>query len=423
MSLKVTAIDLIVVDVPFTPRQQQITARTVFNWGVLELCRVSTDAGIVGWGETVIHYTYARVTEAAVQRVIGRSPAACLTDDTLGAGLQMALYDVVGKALGVPCSRLMGNRVRDWVPISWWSNEASSEDWAEEARDAVRQGYTSIKLKQRPWRDIVEQVETVTAATPSFFKLDLDANGSMQNAAAAMPVMRRLEEFDQVAMFETPIPQTDILGNQQLRQVICRPIAMHFGSPPYVTVVREAVCDGFVVGGGATQVLREGTLSAEANMPFWLQLVGAGLTTVWASHLGAVLSHASWPAISCLNLYSHSLLTSPIEVIGGCHHAPEAPGLGVSVDEEAVARYAVPEETIRALRARGAWYDRPRPRIVRTAVYPDGSRVHMANVSQGMDLAPYTPGVRLETWADDGSEAWNDLWKRVQTAPVRSLSA
>lgn len=419
MPLKVVQVERIVVDVPFTPRQQLITARTVFNWGILELCKVVTDDGIVGWGETVIHYTHARVTDSSVQRVIGANPAALMNDDSLGAGLQMALYDVVGKAFGVPCYQLLGTKGRDWVPISWWSNEAHGGDWAAEAKEAVTKGYTSIKLKQRPWRDIISQVEAVTAATPAHFKLDIDANGSLQNAAAAIPVLRRLEQFDQVAMFETPIPQSDLLGNRQLRQAICRPIAMHFGTPPYTTVIREAVCDGFVVGGGATQVRREGTLSAEANMPFWLQLVGAGLTTMWAAHLGSALSHASWPAITCINLYSHQLLMKPIEVIGGYHRVPERPGLGVDVDEAAIARYTVASETIAEFKARGEWYDRPRPKIIRTAVYADGSSVHMANVSQGMALPPYVPGVSLETWADDGSDEWNRLWSRVQLSPVR----
>jgi L-alanine-DL-glutamate epimerase-like enolase superfamily enzyme len=423
MPLKVTQVERLMVDVPFTPRQQQIAARTVYNWGILELCKVTTDAGLVGWGETVVHYTHARVTDSAVQRVVGKSPAELMQEDTLGAGLQMALFDVVGKALGVPCYRLMGSKVRDWVPVSWWSNEGSPEEWAAEAQEAVEKGYTSFKLKQRPWRDIVAQVQAVLRVVPPHFKLDLDANSTMQNAAAAMPIMRRLEEFDQVAMFESPIPQTDISGNRQLRRVICRPIAMHFGSPPYTTAVREEVCDGFVISGGAAQVVRQAALSAEANMPFWLQLVGAGLTTTWAAHLGAVLSHASWPAITCINLYSHPLLTKPIDVVGGFHRVPEAPGLGVEVDEEAVARYAVPEETLQTFRARGEVYNRPAPRILRTAVYPDGSCVHMAYIRQGMGTAlpPYVPGVRLETWPEDGSKAWNELWERTQAAPVRGF--
>jgi hypothetical protein len=193
---------------------------------------------------------------------------------------------------------------------------------------------------------------------------------------------------------------------------------MHFGSPPYITVVREEVCDGFVIGAGKSETIRQGTLSAEARMPFWLQLVGDGLTATWSAHLGAVLTHAIWPAINCTNLYSHQLLRKPIEVIGGFHKVPEGPGLGVEVDEEAVERYRVPDEQIREFASKGQLYERPKPRIINTVVYQDGSCVHMAYVGAGHGPA-YAEGVRLETWHDDGSKEWADLFARAQQHPVR----
>ena len=57
---------------------------------------------MVGYGETLPHYTWGRVSDDAIARVKGGNPAEFLGDDSLGAGLQMALYDLVGKALGVP---------------------------------------------------------------------------------------------------------------------------------------------------------------------------------------------------------------------------------------------------------------------------------------------------------------------------------
>ena len=235
--MKVVDVERIVVEVPFTQRQQKITAREVYNWCILELCRVTTDSGHVGWGETVIHYTWARVSDQAVERVVGQSPAALMHDDSLGAGLQMALFDVVGKALEVPVYQLMGNKCRDWVPLSWWSIDASPQDWAAEAKDAVQAGYTSFKLKPRPWWDIAAQIDAICQVVPPHFKLDLDPNATWQNAATAIPIIEKLEAYDNVAIYESPIPQDDILGNRQIRAASNRPIAMHFGSPPYVTQV------------------------------------------------------------------------------------------------------------------------------------------------------------------------------------------
>ena len=421
--MKIVDVERILVDVPFTSRQQQMTVRTVHNWSILELCKVTADTGHVGWGETVIHYTHARVTDESAARVLGQSPTTFLNDDDLGAGLQMALFDLVGKITETPVYRLLGQPVRDWTPISWWCTNASPQDWAAEAQEAVQHGYTSLKNKPRPWWDIIAQVEAIDQVVPPYFKLDLDPNGTLQNAAAAIPLLKKLERYDRVAMIETPIPQADILGNRQIRQTIERPLAMHFGQPPYIVAVREEVCDGFVIGGGKSAVVRQGTLSAEAGMPFWLQLVGNGLTTTWAAHLGAVLTHATWPTITCINLYTHHLLKQRIEIVGGYQEVPDKPGLGVEVDEKAVEQFRVPQEKLDEYAAKGELYAHVQPRSINTVVYPDDTCIHMAGLDQTFFIRgggpAYVEGVRLEAWTDDGSSEWTELYERVQKSPVR----
>lgn len=419
--MKVTNIERVLVDVPFTPRQQDITTQsvsTVYNWSLLELCKVTTDTGHIGWGETVIHYTYSRVSDESVQRVIGQSPSLLMNDDSLGAGLQMALFDVVGKILEVPVYRLLGTQCRETVPISWWSIDSSPENWAAEAADAVEKGYTSFKNKPRPWWDILTQVEAVAEVVPYDFKLDLDPNSSLRDAATAIPLLEKLAAHPNVAIFESPIPQGDVEGNKEIRQNIDCPIAMHFGSPPYTTCIRENVCDGFVIGGGKSRTMHDGYLSAAADMPFWLQIVGNGLTSTWAAHLGSVLTHATWPAITCLNLYSHHLLKHPIQVNDGCHKVPDTPGLGVEVDEAAVERYRVPAEKLDA----DGYTIHPHPRIIKTAVYPDGSCIHM--VGDGLSYFnagnghAYVEGARLELSYDDGTKEWSDLYDKANETPV-----
>jgi L-alanine-DL-glutamate epimerase-like enolase superfamily enzyme len=424
--MNVVEVERTVVSVPMTPRQQKISEREVYNWNIFELCKVTTDTGHTGWGETVLHYTWARVTDQAVERVKGQSPAALMNDDSLGAGLQMALFDVVGKILEVPVYQLMGSKVREWTPISWWSIDASPQDWAAEAKDAVKAGYTSFKLKPRPWWDIVAQVDAISKVVPPHFKLDLDANATWQNAAAAIPIVKKLEKYGNVAMLESPIPQGDVLGNRRLRAAINRPIAMHFGSPPYITNAREEVCDGYVISGGQSTVMNQGILSAEAQLPFWLQLVGNGLTSTWAAHLGAVLTHGTWPTITCMNLFSHQLLKKKIEIVGGYQKVPDGPGLGVEVDEKAVAKFRVPEKKLRKFADEGKPYNHPEPRIINSIVYPDGSCVHMSGTLQGYGYfgaghgPAYVEGVRLEAQHDNGTKEWKKLFQRlVKDGPVR----
>ena len=151
--------------------------------------------------------------------------------------------------------------------------------------------------------------------------------------------LRELEQFSNVKIVETPIPQGDVAGNRQIRSQIRFPIAMHFGSPPIMTALADDVCDGFVIGGGVKSVLDQATIAAQANKPFWLQLVGTGLTTAWAMQLGAVCTHAQWPAVTCMHIYSDDLLAEPLQVVAGYVRVSQEPGLGVEVDEDALAKY------------------------------------------------------------------------------------
>ncbi len=421
--MKIVDVERILVDVPFTRRQQRITRRTVYNWSILELCKLTSDSGHVGWGETVVHYTHARVSDQSVARVMGQNPARFLHDDSLGAGLQIALFDLVGKYLEIPAHRLLGTPVRKWTPISWWCSHAAPQDWVAEAQQALQYGYTSLKTKPRPWWDIHHQMQSLAKAIPDHFKLDLDPNGCWRNVAAALPLIKDLENYDQIARFETPIPQHDLLGNQELRRHIHRPLAMHFGIPAYITTVRQALCDGFVINGGASQVCQHAALSAEAEMPFWLQLVGNGLTTTWAAHLGAVLSHAIWPTISCYNLYSHSLLKKPINIVGGYQPVPEAPGLGVEIDTKAIEKFRIPLSKLKLFPNPLQPYKHPRPRLINTVIYPSGKCIHMAaldlNYFTSGNGPVYAAGARVEGWEEDGTNAWKNVWQRVQKKPLR----
>ena len=107
--MRITQIERIVVDAGHTPTAGRHMRRGLANWALAEICKVTTDTGLVGWGETLPHYTWGVVSDASVERATGANPADLLWDDSLGAGLQQALFDVVGQSLEVPVHRLLGS--------------------------------------------------------------------------------------------------------------------------------------------------------------------------------------------------------------------------------------------------------------------------------------------------------------------------
>jgi L-alanine-DL-glutamate epimerase-like enolase superfamily enzyme len=335
-------------------------------------------------------------------------------NDDLGAGVQMALFDVVGKTENVPVYRLLDTKVRDWCPIAWWTIDMPPEQWAEECRQAVDAGYTSAKLKARPWFDLHAGIQSIQKVVPQHFKLDLDYNATLGNSANAIHHLKELEEYHLVGMIESPIPQGDVAGNRQIRNRVNLPIVMHYGDPSIMTALREDVTDGFVLSAGASRLLRQAAICEETNKPFWLQLVGTGITTTWAAHLGAVLPQAQWPAITCMNIRENQLIKPGIEVRSGFHRVPEGPGLGIQVDEAVVERYRVdystcvaPRHLYRYVRASGE------------ATYYACSRQELHDIYV-QDAQPISErGSRLEIIPDDGSKSFARLYTAAKKAPVR----
>ncbi len=174
----------------------------------------------------------------------------------------------------MPAYRLFNlPKARDWCPIAWWNTKMGPEDLAEEAKEAVAQGYTAHKFKVRPWIDIYAQIEAVSAVTPPHYRIDVDWNEMLLNVGNAAPVLTALDRYERIAIYESPLPHDDLEGYRQLRRKIVRPLAVHFsyghGAPPFAMIAQGESCDGFVVGGGVSSgkssSQREGTHDTRAR--------------------------------------------------------------------------------------------------------------------------------------------------------------
>ena len=416
-NLTVKKVERTWINLPFREVPARNMIRELPHWTIFEICKVTLECGVVGFGETMVYYTWGRVPEAAIQRVTGRSAAEHMWDDSLGCGLQMALFDAVAKANDVPLYRLLGRKRRDRAFVSWWAIDMPGEDWVLECRDAVSQGYTDLKTKARPWFDLDQQCRVLTKTLPPHFKIDFDFNSMLLDGSRAGRYLAEIEKYPQVAIYESPIPQTDVAGNKYLRTQTRVPIAMHYGSPPIMTALKEDVCDAFVIGGGASRVMDNGAVAAAADKPFWLQLVGTGITAAFALHCAAALSHARWPAVNCHQLYTHQMIRPAIKVENGTAPVPEAPGLGVALDEEALERFRIPPLKQEPY---------PAPNLLLAIRWPSGATSYYAHARQYWDdflggrLPLFPKGVYLERIPDNGAREWKDLQSRAAQGAVHS---
>jgi L-alanine-DL-glutamate epimerase-like enolase superfamily enzyme len=415
--LTVTKIDRVTVKVPFRAAPERNMARELPHWKYSEICTVHLQSGHQGHGETLLYYTWGATSDDDVQQALGKNAASLMWDDSLGAGLQMALFDAVAHTCDVPIHRLLGAQVHDRTPLSWWNIDTYPEDMAAECKEAYRRGYLAYKTKGRPWFDIYDQMDLAVKEVPPEFKIDMDFNDTLLNAERGMQIVKDLAKYPQTEIYESPIPQGDIPGNKAIRNATRVKIAMHYGIPLPKIAITEAVCDGFVIGHGATQLLHSANVAAMADMPFWLQLVGTGITAAFSLHFGAVTSHSTWPAVNCHQLYTHQLLKKPITLQKGFAAIPDGPGLGYDIDWDAVDRFRIDKPK-----------ERPDPPRIVEVIWKDGKKMyfnHLGGVNFVLSPAMkpgnvpyYERGVTTRLLTDNGTAEFRDLYERSRNGPL-----
>ena len=410
---KIADITRTTVRVPYRETPRRAMDRELPHWRYSEIFEVALESGKTGIGETLLFYTWGATDDQDVERALGKNAVDIMWDDTLGAGLQMSLFDAVAKTIGVPIHRLFGKQVNEKTPLSWWNIDMPPADMASECVEALRSGYTSYKTKGRPWFDLWDQIEQTSQVVPESFKIDMDFNDTLWDAERAIPVLKDFESNPRIDIYETPIPQGDVAGNKAITAATSISIAHHFGNPPPAIAVREKACDGFVIGGGASRVLQNAAFAKNADMPFWLQLVGTGITAAYSLHFGAVCSHATWPAVNCHQLYKHDLLKESIEVKEGFAAIPQKPGIGVELDREAIEKYKTEKPK-----------SRPEPKRLMETSWPDGKRMYVANngrvnfmITASKNMPYVQRGVKTRVIPNDGSDSWRHRYERARQKP------
>ena len=374
------------------PRFTKIDTQTVY--------KVSADNGIVGYGESRGHST---LPEATVDSLVGHNPFEFI-NAPLATGLTGALYDVLGKYAEVPAYMLMGQKVRDRVPVAAWTRPASPEDLASEVSRAAAEGYLRFKIHTCEYYDVLEQNRAVADVAPPGFLMHYDFNHN-RTLASVTRLIQELEKSPFVGYIEDPMRWQDLEGWRTLRQKTQLPIVMHVPQLGGGPEIQHGCADLYMVGeSGIGDSLHRGFACAKANLSTVIQMTGGTLSKALALHLGAVLPYVAH-SINLDDQYEEDVTGGRIEIAEGSSPVPEEPGLGVTVDEDELKRLAATPETV--LPRHITVMRLPRGSTYTTAGWPSVGRV--TGFAEGNIRA-----IRLDVRDDDGSDEFDRLYAQLE---------
>ncbi|MDC7784448.1 mandelate racemase/muconate lactonizing enzyme family protein [Rhodoplanes sp. TEM] len=325
------------------------------------LIRVTTDAGLVGWGEA--YGSFWSAVTAAVDEFVAPLAIGQRTDDTglperiertlhnLGrtgptvhaiSGLDIALWDLRGKAAGVPVSTLLGGRRRDRIPV--YASLLQYYGEADRLRHAIDRalaaGFSQIKLHERT----VAAVAAARAAAGPGVPIMVDTNCAWLPGEATAPVAAMAES--DILWIEEPIwPPEDFSALAELRRATGVPTAIgeNAGTALDFGKMRAADCVDYV----QPSVIKIGGLT-----PLWRicrEAEAAGLTCVPHSpffgpgYLATIHVLAAKVRAVAIERFYCDLAFDPcgpfVPIVDGHIAVPEAPGLGGDPDPELIATF------------------------------------------------------------------------------------
>jgi galactonate dehydratase len=214
--------------------------------------RLTTDTGLTGIGEASLEWQEQTVQTLAHEwvegRVLGRDPfdveaviGGMIRDQYQGgatvmtaiSGVEIVLWDIIGKACNQPVYRLLGGRCHPRIPAyanGWYGGARTPKDYADRARTVVSRGYRAMKFDPfgTAWKDLrpeefeqaVDTVAAVREAVGPAVGLMIEFHGRL-SAGSAVAMIRRLERFNPVWCEEPVVPEALDLLAEVKRQVHC----------------------------------------------------------------------------------------------------------------------------------------------------------------------------------------------------------
>jgi muconate cycloisomerase len=272
----------------------------------------------------------------------------------------MALYDLAGKAFGVPAYRLLGGRYRQRVTVAHSIGLMEIEKAVEEAVQVKGEGIKTIKLKggQEPKRD-VELVKEIRNAVGSEIRLAVDANQGYPTPKVAVQTIRAMENYG-IHYMEQPVEGIDAMA--LVAQSVETPIMADESAwtpQDVLEIIRKKAADIISIyttkPGGLYKAKQVAAVAEAAGLQCNVNgSVETGVGNAANVHLAASTAVASLACVIPVSTpkgkggggiagvyYSDDIITEAFEYVDGEVVVSDKPGLGVELDEEKVKRYRV----------------------------------------------------------------------------------
>jgi muconate cycloisomerase len=360
--MKITELCASVINIP-----RQATLTTSYgSWGEATtiLVELKTDEGLVGLGQASVDAPfYGETAEGMVANIRAHLAPAVVGEDPMAitrlnarmraalphhwfshSGVEMALWDLKGKALSVPVYQLLGGKVRDGIELMGFVHHDLPQRMAGHAREALDEhNYRVLKMKigLDPKEDIA-RYRAVAEAVGDRAVIQVDGNIGY-TIAEAIPTLTEMERLGALGAIEQPVERLEDLAEiaRRMRTPVMADEAIY---PPQdaIEVVRRQAASLALMKiskhGGLQNVHRIGQIFEAAGLTLSIAIY-YDLIAVAATHLAAALPCATWP--SPFTYLQDTLIGTPFGPDGLDLPVPDGPGLGVELDWDKVRRYTV----------------------------------------------------------------------------------
>jgi muconate cycloisomerase len=369
--MKISRIEAMAVRIPLKPERRMISSLGQHGVSDYVLVRLGTDEGVEGVGEATVTPRWSGETVWGAKAIIEHAfgPALIGADPTdiadvdrrldgeaadnwfAKAALEMACWDAAGRAAGKPVYELIGGACRPLTVRNRFSLGAYEPGVAQERAAAlVAAGFDTIKVKvgTDPAQDVA-RVRAVRAAIGPDVALTIDANGGWDEATACS-CLEQLADCA-IALVEQPLPRGNYTGLRKLRVRTGQKILADescFDMIEAYELIAQECCDALSLypgkHGGIAKARRIAAWAAEFGLPC---TIGSNLE--WDVGTSAMLQFiVATPNMQverfpgdCLGPAYHefSIAQNPLLITGPLTTLHAAPGLGIEVDWELVARH------------------------------------------------------------------------------------